>query len=207
MKELQSQFKSYLSHPLAWIIGGVLCCLLSLGYFLQAQHRLNQLAETGLFLKKRKEWTAQKEDLEKKLLEQLRVADRDYIEKELETLTFLNPEMKRLKASLHSNPTQTALKERLQFLESDQNRLRFLEQNFQRTEPFQQIEVLQDHPVEMNQDDLKNLLAKVENQELGPFHPGENPPGLLIKKFELRKKPEETYLIQLELTKFEMIHE
>lgn len=59
--------------------------------------------------------------------------------------------------------------------------------------------MLQDHPVEMNGDDLKNLLAKVENQEMGPL--------LLIKKFELKKKPEETYLIQLELTKSEMIHE
>jgi hypothetical protein len=199
MKELQSQLKSYLSHPFAWIIGGVICCLLSLGYYLHAQYRLHQLAETGLLLKKRKEWTAQKEELEKKLLQQLRVADRDYIENELETLTFLTPEIKRLKASLHSNPAQAALKERLQFLESDQNRLHFLEQNFQRTDRFQQSEVLQDHPVEMNRDDLKNLLTKIENQEIGPF--------LLIKKFELSKKQDETYLIQLELTKSEMIHE
>lgn len=66
MKELQSQLKSYLSHPLAWIIGGVLCCLLSLGYYLHAQYRLHQLAETGLLLKKRKEWTAQKRGTGKK---------------------------------------------------------------------------------------------------------------------------------------------
>lgn len=211
MKQLQSQLKSYLSHPLAWIIGGIVCCLITLGYHLSAQQKLNRLVQTAFQLKKRHEWIAQKEHLEKKLLRQLQVADRDYIEKELESLKFLNPEIKKLHALLHTDPNNTTLIERLQFLESAQNLLLFREQNFQRLDGFQEVEVIQDHPVEINRDDLKNLLARIENQNFGPFHPGQNPPDLLIKKFDLVKKPmssaEETYLINLELSKFEMIHE
>lgn len=202
MKELQSQLKSYLSHPLAWIIGGIACCLITLGYCLSAQQKQGRLVQAAFQLKKRQEWTASRDHLEKKLLHQLQIADRDYIEKELESLKFLNPEVKKIQALLHTDPTNTTLIERLQFLESAQNLLLFREQNFQRLDGFQEVEVIQDHPVEMNRDDLKTLLTRIENQNFG------NPPDLMIKKFELVKKPmsstEETYLINLELTKFEI---
>ncbi len=189
MKQLQSQLKFYLTHPLAWIIGGVACCLLTLLYHITAEQKLTRLTEAALQLKRRQTWTAEKDHIEKKLLQQLKVADRDYIEKELESLHFLNAKN----------------------IQSDSNTFHFREQNFQRLENYQEVEVIQDHPVEMNRNDLKKVLARIENRAIGPFYPGANPPDLLIKKFELIKKPmsstEETYLINLELTKFEMVHE
>ncbi|MBS0628701.1 MAG: hypothetical protein JSS30_00580 [Verrucomicrobia bacterium] len=211
MKQLQSQLKLYLTHPLAWIIGGVSCCVLVLLYHFSAEQKLDRLTATAIQLKTRQTWTAERDRLEGKLQQQLKIADRDYIEKELESLQFLNLEAKRLQASLRSDPNSGPITERLEFLSSAQNRLHFREQNFQRIKGYQEVDVIQDHPVEMNRDDLKKLLARIENKTIGPFHPGPNPPDLLIKKFELIKKPmsstEETYLINLELSKFEMLHE
>lgn len=211
MKQLQLQIKSYLVHPIAWIMTGIACCILSLSYHLSSQHKLDRLKQTAMELKKRKEWTMKKEGLEKQLLSQLKSADRDYVEKELESLKVLTPEIKKLKALLHSDPNNASLKERLGFLESGQNTLHFREQNFQRVGNFQEVDVIQDHPVEMNRDDLKALIARIENKAIGSFSPGKNPPSILIKKFELFKKPmssnEETYLVNLELTKHEIVNE
>jgi len=208
MKQLQSQLKFYLTHPYAWIAGGLLCCLLTLFYQISAERKLTRLSAISLQLKKRKAWTTEREQIESKLLQQLKVADRDYIEKELESLQFLSLEVKKLKTLLASDPTSA---ERLERLDHQQNRLHFRERNFQRHENYQEVEVIQDHPVEMNRNDLKNLLARIENKKIGPFHPSINPPDLMIKKFELIKKPasstEETYLVNLEISKFEMIHE
>lgn len=211
MKELQTQIKTYFFHRAAWLVGGVLSCILAFCYYLSSQSELENLGWTAIQLKKRQQWRQQKEYLEKKLQIQLKVADRDYIEKEVESLKFLDPELKKIQALLHSDPDNAPLKDRLRFIEGEQNRLHFREQNFQRAGGFQEVEVIQDHPVEMNRNDLKSLLARIENQPIGPFQPGENPPGLLIKKFDLLKKPigstEETFVINLELTKQEMVHE
>lgn len=211
MKQLQSQFLHYLTHPLAWIIGGAACCLLTLLYVFSAEQKMTRLVETSLQLHRRQAWTAERDLAEKKLLQQLRSADRDYIEKELESLEFLTLEQKKLHAMLASDPGNAQLNERMQRLSNRQNSLHFREQNFERHEGFQEVEVIQDHPVEMNRDDLKKLLARIENRQIGPFKPEANPPDLLIKKFELIKKPmsstEETYLINLELAKLEMLNE
>ncbi len=211
MKQLQTQLKAYLAQPLLWIIGGALCCLLSLSYVISAHKSLSHLEQTALILKKRQHLAKQRTTAEQDLVEQLKIADRDYVEKELESLQFLTPEIKKLQALLHSDSSNSLHSKRLEFLQSNKNRLRFSERNFQRLNQYQEVEILQQHPVEMNRSDLKALIARIENKTIGECKPGQSPPDLLIKKFELVKKPmssnEETFVINLELIKHEMVHE
>ncbi len=211
MKKYKALLKGYFFHPVSFIIGGMLCCLLSVAYQVTAQKKTSQLGQTALYLKKKEDWMMERKNLEKKVLHQLKVANRDYIEKELESLGFLQPEVQKLQALLHSDPQNQLYNKRYQFLTGNQNRLEFREQNFQRLDRYQEVEILQKHPVEMNRDDLKAFLARIENVLIGSFQPGVNPPDLLIKKFELLKKPmssnEETFVINVELIKHEMVDE
>jgi len=211
MKEWQVQIKAFLSQPLLWLVVGICCCLLSLIYYASSSKKLRDLKQTAIYLKKKEHLALLRKTEEKNLLQQLKTANRDYVEKELESLQFLDAEVKRLQALSHSDPSNEVFNSRLEFLQSGQNRLRFREQNFQRVGQFQEVEIIQEHPVEMHRDDLKALLARVENQSFGNFKPGQHPPSLTIKKFELIKKTkssdEEVFVVNLELIKHEMVHE
>jgi len=210
MKNLP-QLKPYLTHPFTGILIGILCCLGSYTYYSLSLKNLDSLEEKALYLQEKKKWAEWKQQKEEKLAEQLKKADSDYVEKQLESLVFLEPEIQKLQALLHSEPQNALYNKRLQFLQNGQNALRFKEQNFQRNKNFQERELVQQHSVEMNQYDLKKLLARIENVTIGNFTPGPRPPFFIVKSFDLLKKTltstEESYVVQLELIKKEMHHE
>lgn len=211
MKQLEEKLKKILIHPYTWIALGIFPCFFAACIYIRAVHKLDHLQEEVLYLYEKKQSNQRKTNLEQKLLTQLGQANSAYLEKELETLRFLQPEVQKIKALLHTEPNNALLQTRLDFLQNEQNQLRFRQHNFQRIGKFQEMEALQDHPVEMNREDLKQLLALIENQKIGDWMPGSNPPDLIVKSFELIKKPlpsnEEIFFVNLELIKREMLHE
>jgi hypothetical protein len=119
-----------------------------------------------------------------------RNADHFYIDKQLETLDFLEPELESLK-KIVENPhfiEDEPTRKRLNYLTGNQNHLTFSESNVQSTPFFQEVTETLLHPVEVNLQDLQKILTVVEGRDLGPFTTPEGRPQLLILDFKIEKK-------------------
>ncbi|MBA2368417.1 MAG: hypothetical protein H0V82_05265 [Candidatus Protochlamydia sp.] len=140
-----------------------------------------------------------------------READHFYIDKYLETLTFLEPEVESLQkiASDKNFADDERIKKRLEFLTSPANGLVFSEGVVQAFPFFQEtIETLV-HPVEVNGADLLKILARIEGIELDSFEAGVLRPQLIITECKIDKKKvnekSEVYLLNLKLLKREFL--
>lgn len=123
-------------------------------------------------------------------LNQYKNADHFYIDKQLETLKFLEPELDSLKKTVE-NPhfiEDEPTRKRLNFLTGKQNHLTFSETNVQSTPFFQEVTETLTHPVEINLTDLQKILTVIEGRDLGGFTAPEGRPQLLILDFKLEKK-------------------
>ncbi len=117
-------------------------------------------------------------------------SDPYFLDKEIESLSFLEQEKARLKNWM-SHPAlsnKDSLKERLHFLESDQNRISFVEAGIQISNTFKETLEKQRESVEIDQGDLKRLLSLIEEQSLDPEFLKTNRPQLVICDFSLSKK-------------------
>lgn len=136
--------------------------------------------------------------------------DHFYIDKYVETMTFLEPEVESLQKIL--NQTHFAedeqIKKRLEQLTSHNNMV-FSEGVVQSSPLFQEVVESQVHPVEINVSDLQKILAKVEGVEMGSFAPGPSRPQLVIIDFKLDKKKitdkNEVFVLSMKLIKREYL--
>lgn len=144
-------------------------------------------------------------------VEKLKKSDHYYIDKYLESLTFLQPEIQKLESALTTGAQDEELKERLSFLKEGKNKLLFVEEAIERTSSLQEVEEKCKYAVEMNEEDLKRVLSVVEEVKIGSYLPPENAPQLIIKNFELLKKPtlgsEDVFEVHLSLIKRETLEE
>lgn len=157
-------------------------------------------------------WTKQIESLEERALSaEASKATRDtvwqkaqhshpqYLSQVVETLPLLKPELNRVQALAWQYPSNTALQERLSFLQGDKNRIRFI-QAAERSGPFfQETEHKMQNSVQMNEDDLRNFLSVIEDKD------AKDRPILFIKTFDLQRVKEKAdeivYNVQVELIK------
>jgi hypothetical protein len=117
-------------------------------------------------------------------------ADHFYIDKELETLKFLQPEIEGL-GKVVENPNfieDDLTRKRLEFLTSKQNQLTFSETNVQTSPSFQEVTESSLHPVEVDLNDLKKILTLVEGREVDGNIVPPNKPQLIFLEFKLEKK-------------------
>lgn len=119
-----------------------------------------------------------------------------YLSHVVEALPLLTPELSRVQALARQYPSNSALQERLSFLQGDKNRIRFLQQAERSGPFFQETEHKMQNTVQMNEDDLRKFLTAIEATS-------KDRPLLIIKEFELKKlkeKADETvYNVQAEL--------
>jgi len=211
MKEFETAIKKWILHPLAPLLLGLIPCILVVFLHFKSLSALNSLQNDAIYLKTKQHLVEKTSKIETDLIAQMSQADKSYLENQIETLHFLEPEIKKLGALLQTDPNQHEQKNRFDFLNSGKNALRFRQENFQRVGKIQEMEAKQVHPVEMNREDVKALLSRIENVKIGEHLPGNRPPDLLIKQFELIKKPlpsnEEVFLVNVELIKRESLHE
>lgn len=140
-----------------------------------------------------------------------RDADHFYIDKNLETLILLEPEIESLKTMV-SNPNfndDENVKKRLDFLTGPLNRISFTEGVVQSSPIFQEVTETLVHPVEVNVSDLRQILCLVEGVIIGDCTPPPNRPQLIILDFKLDKKnvseKNEVFLLNLKLLKREFL--
>jgi hypothetical protein len=138
-------------------------------------------------------------------------ADHFYIDKHLETLTFLEPEIDHLH-KLVNNPNfaeDEVVKKRLEFLTGPANSMIFSEGVVQSHPLFQETTETLVHPVEVNNSNIQQILSHVEGIEIGAFSPPSHNPQLIILDFKLDKKSlnekNDVFLLNMKLLKREFL--
>lgn len=132
-----------------------------------------------------------------------RDADHFYIDKNLETITLLEPEIESLKnMTTDSNFNDDEnIKKRLDALMGAANKISFTEGVVQSSPTFQEVTETLVHPIEVNVDDLRKILCYTEGIAIGDCTPPPNRPQLIILDFKLDKKnvSEKNQVFQLNL--------
>lgn len=138
-------------------------------------------------------------------------ADHFYIDKNLESITLLEPEIESLR-NVTTNPNfndDENIKKRLEALSGPANRLSFAEGVVQSSPVFQEVTETLIHPVEVNINDLRHILCLVEGMAIGNCVPPPNRPQLIVLDFKIDKKSvsekNEVYLLNLKLLKREFL--
>jgi hypothetical protein len=140
-----------------------------------------------------------------------RDADHFYIDKNLETLTLLEPEIESLKKMLNDPhfPEDEHIKKRLDLLVGAGNSMSFTEGVVQATPIFQEVSETLVHPVEVNVSDLRHILCLIEGLSLSTCTPPLNRPQLNVLEFKIDKKTvsekNQVFLMNLKLLKREFL--
>jgi hypothetical protein len=129
--------------------------------------------------------------------------ERFYIHKELEPFIPLQTEINKLEKHAGGllNFEEEAIKRRLHFLCTD-NGFSFVEGNEQKINDVRETDLSLSHAVEVDLNDIKVLLTKLEGIPIGEELPPSSRPHIIIKEFRLDKKEgffSETYLLHLKL--------
>lgn len=138
-------------------------------------------------------------------------ADHFYIDKNLETITLLEPEIESLKGMLNNPnfPDDENIKKRIEALTGEANSLVFTEGVVQSTPVMQEVTETLVHPVEVNVDDIQQILCKVEGITMGTCIPPPDRPQLIILDFKIEKKnaseKNQVFLLNLKLLKREFL--
>jgi hypothetical protein len=195
--------------PILWflIATAPLPFFLCLFLFLFQMQKFNQIEGEMERIHAKTLHTEEIQRKESSLLASLKNPDPHYLDKNVETLTFLLPEVKKLETIQLENPEEESIGKRLQFLKEGGNRLTFAEEQIRSNELFRELEEKQQHPVEMNEEDLKKLLCLIEGVTIWPYGPKEGRPQLIIKDFRLSKKElpsqEKVFVVSIQLIKRE----
>jgi len=148
----------------------------------------------------------------KAVIDHYKNADRFYIDKHIESIELLKPEIEALeKISRQNNFIENeAVTNRLRELKNN-NKMVFAEGVVQTNPGFTETPETLVKPVEVDLSDLQNILSKIEGIDIGPYAPGPNPPQLLISEFKLEKKTageeNEVFSLNLRLLKREFTSE
>jgi hypothetical protein len=137
-------------------------------------------------------------------------SDHFYIDKQLEPLIFLRPEIEQLKKITQNKNfiSDKEIEKRLYFLKNE-NHMTFSEGVVESTPFFQEVTETLTKPVEVNTEDIQKILIRIENQKMAEEELPNNPPQLIILDFKLDKKittgKPDTFLLNLKLLKREFI--
>jgi len=124
-------------------------------------------------------------------------SDPYFLDKEIESLTFLNREKELLKGWLihPAVSNKEMISRRLQFLEGEENRLCFTEEEIQISSTCKETLEKQRFPIEVDVSDLQTLLTRIENPQnnLAQEKDSQNfwskgRPQLVICNFSMTKK-------------------
>ena len=136
------------------------------------------------------------EEEKRDFLESFENADHYYVEKHIEKIAFLTGEIYSLETIFAHPAFQKCaeIKERLDRIGGDHNKLRFSEIARHSKSRVEEIELRQMHPVEVEMSDLKKVLAYVEGVSIDEFEPFPHRPQFIIKSFDLSWQRDQLWL-------------
>ena len=162
-------------------------CYFLFNYSVTMEHLIT-LDEQMENIHARKQQSEAVQKRERSALSSLAQSDPFYIDKYLETLTFLEPEIKKIEALFSDTAIDETLQKRLHFLKEGSNRFLFAEDKIRSGDKLREVYEKQQQPVEIDEEDLKKLLALIEGVTIWPYGPKEGRPQLIIQDFLLSKK-------------------
>ncbi len=196
--------------PLAsWLLlaAAPLPFLILLFHFILGVQKLGALEEEMNRIHRKMVMLQESRQKESALLASLKNPDPHYLDKHVESLTFLLPEIKKLETIQSESSDEEQTGKRLRLLKDGSNRLRFSEEHIRANDQFRETEEKQELPVEINEEDLKKLLCLIEGVTIWPYGPKEGRPQLIVKDFKLMKKElsslEKVFVVSLQLVKRE----
>lgn len=154
-----------------------------------------------------KERAALKRKLRKeRFLKNYGSADAYFLDRHIESLSFLQKEKQQLEFLL-THPAiaqKQALENRLNFLLSPENRLIFKEESVRASSQIKETEEKQRHRVQLDEQDLKILLSRLESCPIDSYLPMPDSPQIIVRDFKLKKvkTPLQTESFELELELF-----
>ncbi|HEU64743.1 MAG: hypothetical protein KR126chlam4_00291 [Candidatus Anoxychlamydiales bacterium] len=171
--------------------------------------KLNDSEKKLLFLEKKSVSTISKRKEIKDFIEKKILFDKSFVEKKLEHLTFLENE-KSILSNLLLHPafsSSSQIKKRISFINSDQNRLKFLEENIKNSTFIKESDLSQLKSLEIDDIDLQKLLSLLEDVQIDGYFPETLSPQLLIKSFTLSKKRENIFSLNMKIFKREFLRQ
>lgn len=202
--------------PLSRVIVYLLCLgmlpvLFVAFLFISKKNDLQDLQENLENIEHQALMKEKKQALNLAVRQHFRDADHFYIDKHLETLVFLEPEIEQLQKIIQDKnfSDDDRIKKRLEFLTTETNSLVFSEGVVQTFPLFQETSETLVHSVEVNAEDIQKILARIEGVKMREFTPGLHRPQLVVTEFKLDKKKvndkNEVYLLNLKLIKREFL--
>lgn len=179
--------------------------------FVSEKNELTELKESIESIQYEAFVNENKQSLNLSVRQHFRDADHFYIDKYLETLVFLEPEIETLQRIVTDKnfADDERVKKRLELLTGEGNSLIFSEGVVQTFPTYQETMETLVHPVEVDAKDIQKILSKVEGVEMGGFKPGPNRPQLTITDFKLSKKKvsdkREVYILNMKFIKREFL--
>lgn len=193
------------------MLAGLLPILIVLITFMSKNGSLSELESSLDYVEQTAFLREQRQSGNMSVRNHYRDADRFYIDKNLETLSFLKPEVESLQQVMNNKnfAGDENVKKRLEFLTGTGNNLIFSEGAVQSFPLFQETQETLIHPIEINASDLQNILAKIEGAEMGPYQPSPNRPQMIILDFKMDKKntgeKNEVFVLNMKLLKREFL--
>lgn len=190
---------------------GLLPIVLAVFNFISKQGGLESLVNGISYVQQQADMKERKQAINVALKQHFRDTDHFYIDKNLETLQFLEPEVEALQKIMSNKnfPDDDTIKKRYEYLTGGGNSLLFSEGAVQSTSVFQEMTETIVHPVEVDISDIQKILAKVEGVEIGSHKSGPSRPQLLILDFKIEKKKSneknEVYSLNMKLLKREFL--
>lgn len=197
---------------LIYLMVGGLLPILGAWFFISSQlSDVSELQNEVLRVQERAFTREKKQSINMSVCGHFQDADHFYIDKNLETLVFLEPEIESLKSVLSKQnfSEDEQIKKRLEFLTSTANNMVFTEGVVQSTPIFQEVTETLVHPIEINVKDLQTILCRVEGIAIGDCVPPPHRPQLIILDFKLEKKnvseKNQVFSLNLKLLKREFL--
>ncbi|MEN9654344.1 MAG: hypothetical protein RL235_456 [Chlamydiota bacterium] len=151
----------------------------------------------------------ERKERKERFLQRFSHSDPYFIDRNIESLRFLNHEIKELQTLLHHPAIAytTPIEERLKAISDNENRLSFVE-NKTKVSPFcKEVEEKQQAPIQLDEEDLKKLLVRLEDEQIECYTSLDNSPQIIITDFVLEKivtpQKKEVFEVQMELLKRE----
>ena len=183
------------------------------GSYLLSQNAFQQELESRFTdAAKKGKIAIQRKMRKEKFIHRYSSADPFFLDKHIESLSFLENEKANLKSMIPHPALQNkqSLQERLAFLESEANRLAFIEENIRTSSQIKETEEKQRRPIQMSETDLQRLLAALEDIPVGQNKPIPQTPQLLVRDMKIKKIENqlhsEVYEVEMELLKREWIN-
>ncbi len=152
-----------------------------------------------------------KEFVNKEVKATYRDSNHFYIDQHIETISPLRDEVATLQKtlSLGFHPAEDQFRKRLQFHQSGQNTISFVEGSVKAYPDFQETQESLAHPVEVNLDDIKAILSKIDGVCFSQdMQLPEQRPHLIITDWKMEKKKtpvQEVYTLDIKLIKREYL--